>query len=100
MENIGVVIIDSAGREFSTLTNRAGNFYIEGSESELALPYSASLRWNLEGRDTTTPMFSTPGYGGCARCHNDDVTQETKAFENSEDPDYVYRTNAIFPAGL
>lgn len=100
LEGIPVVIRDAAGREFSTLTNRAGNFYIEGSESELALPYSASLRWNLEGRDTTTAMFTTASYGGCARCHNTDVTEETKPFEPSEDPDYVYRTNAIFAPGL
>jgi hypothetical protein len=100
LESIELVIRDSAGREFSTLTNRAGNFYIEGSESELTLPYSAELRWNLDGRETTTAMFSAPSYGGCARCHNDDVTQETKPFEASGDADYVYRTNAIFTPGL
>lgn len=100
LEGIELVIRDSAGREFSTLTNRAGNFYIEGTESDLTLPYSASLRWTLDGRDTTTPMFSTPAYGGCARCHNTDDTRASGPFEISSDPAYVYPTTAIFPPGL
>jgi hypothetical protein len=70
LEGVAVTITDAEGREYSTVTNRAGNFYFEGEESDFALPYAASIRWDLEGREMVTHMFSTPSYGGCARCHN------------------------------
>ena len=82
------------------MTNRAGNFYVEGDESELVLPYTASLRWSLDGRDIQTNMFTTPEYGGCARCHG--VESESPGVFPPGWPasEYAVPTTDIFTPGL
>lgn len=69
IEGITVEITDSDGRVRSTVTNRAGNFYFEGRQSELAWPYSASVAYVSERGPSMPVMSSQPYYGGCARCH-------------------------------
>ena len=99
MEGIEVTIEDALGRERSTLTNRAGNFYFEGAESELAMPYSAGIRWRLDGEEIWTRMAISPSYGGCGHCHG---TSEPASGEFTlfPDPGYVVPTWGIIPPGL
>jgi hypothetical protein len=100
LEGVEVIITDSNGREYSTLTNRAGNFFFEGSESDIAMPYSAVLHWNLDGAEIYTPMATQPSYGGCARCHGaagPEVPYDGLSFE---DPEVVFPVGALFTPGL
>ncbi|HTV17714.1 MAG TPA: hypothetical protein VMG12_03560 [Polyangiaceae bacterium] len=102
IEGIELQFTDAAGREFSTITNRAGNFYIEGDESDVTMPYSVSMRWTRDGEPINTNMATLPRYGGCARCHtNDPNARADDEFQLSpESSDYVNPTLVIFPPTL
>lgn len=101
LEGVEVIVTDFEGRERSTVTNRAGNFYFEGDESELAMPYAATLRWNLDGVESAVMMFTMPSYGGCARCHAQPPGDGPGDFQlNPEDPEYVWPAGVIFTPGL
>lgn len=99
LEGVEVIVVDAEGRERSTVTNRAGNFYFQGRESELALPYTASIRWNMNGAEVRTLMFTEPSYGGCARCHSSRA-ESTGPFDSIPDADEVFAQPAIYTPGL
>jgi hypothetical protein len=74
IEGITVRIIDADGQPFDLVTNRAGNFYVEGNPDDFAKPFSALVIWNnadapVEAEPRESPMSTTPSYGGCGRCH-------------------------------
>jgi hypothetical protein len=75
IEGITVRIIDADGQPFELVTNRAGNFYVEGNPDDFAKPFSAAVIWNNADAPAgvepqVTPMAGTfPSYGGCGRCH-------------------------------
>jgi hypothetical protein len=99
IEGVQVTVTDANGRERSTVTNRAGNFYFEGRPSEFPMPYTASIRWyNLEGEERLTPMFAAPSYGGCARCHDAAAVRfpELPLYGN---PPTVPDADVVSPAG-
>lgn len=99
LEGVEVSVVDAEGRELSTLTNRAGNFYFESRGFELAMPYSASIRWNRQGTELVTPMVTQPLYGGCARCHG--ASEADLPFLIPVDSaDTVIPAGAIFTPGL
>lgn len=100
LEGVEVVIEDAEGREFRALTNRAGNFYVEGSPSDVALPYSAELRWALDGESIRTSMGTTPQYGGCARCHGSERDPPERFDLTPASSDYVNPVAPIFTPGL
>jgi hypothetical protein len=69
VEGVKVTIRSVADlEEFTTYTNRAGNFFFEGRPDELLKPFRAELEF--EGISAPLQMATTPTYGGCARCHN------------------------------
>jgi hypothetical protein len=94
IEGVEVTVADADGRERSTFTNRAGNFYFAGRESELFLPYRASIRWSVDGDEKITPMFTLPTYGGCARCHHERLRGYYPASDGAEAP-----AETVIPAG-
>jgi hypothetical protein len=101
LEGIEVVVTDFEGRERSTVTNRAGNFYFEGEESELPMPYAATLRWSQSDVQVATRMFTMPTYGGCARCHALPAGDVAVDFQlGADDPEYVVPAGVIFTPGL
>jgi hypothetical protein len=97
LEGIVVHVTDGDGNERSTVTNRAGNFYFEGKESELVLPYSADIDWNLRGRPTQTFMVTQAFYGGCARCHAEGLSYAPPRLDL--DPDLGFDPESVIPAG-
>ena len=99
LEGVEVIVEDADGREHRAVTNRAGNFYVEGDHSELRLPYSAAILWRLDGREVRTAMFTTPSYGGCARCHGVE-TNPGEEFTPIPDAERVVPTSEIFTPGL
>lgn len=99
LEGVEVIVVDAEGRERSTVTNRAGNFYFEGRESELAMPYSVSMPWTLDGREVVSQMFTQPSYGGCARCHSARA-ESTSRFDGVPPSETVFAQPAIFTPGL
>jgi hypothetical protein len=99
LEGVEVIVEDAEGRQLSTLTNRAGNFYFEGRESELAMPYSVSMPWTLDGREVVSRMFTQPSYGGCARCHSASAVP-TGPFDGVPPAEVVFAAPAIFTPGL
>lgn len=99
LEGVEVLVVDAEGRERSTVTNRAGNFYFEGRESDLTMPYRASIRWNANGDEVLTQMASEPAYGGCARCHSAQAVS-SGPFDLDPEPDFVVAQPAIFTPGL
>jgi hypothetical protein len=71
VEGVRVTITGAEGTVLQTLTNRAGNFYFEGTPDALPVPFSVQLDYTLpNGRATRQTMTTQPSYGGCARCHN------------------------------
>lgn len=90
-----VTITDAVGHVYTTRTNRAGNFYFEGSDADLVTPYSASVSTTFDGEEFNPIMASVVSYGGCARCHGssaDPVPFNLVA----EDPSYVQPTRVIY----
>lgn len=77
VEGIAITIEDGEGQAFELVTNRAGNFYVEGNPDDFAKPFSAIITWtNPTNNMVQTPqMFRTPSYGGCGRCHNPDAVE-------------------------
>jgi hypothetical protein len=71
-EGVRVQITDLDGQTVETVTNRAGNFFIEGNPDDFEKPFNVQLVWidDADGTEKTTPMFTAPSYGGCGRCHN------------------------------
>lgn len=69
-EGVTVTLKGRDGEVFTTVTNRAGNFFFEGRPSELSKPFSASLSYIVPGTTATPSMTTQPSYGGCARCHS------------------------------
>jgi hypothetical protein len=78
VEGVRVTITGAEGTVLQTLTNRAGNFYFEGTPDALPVPFSVQLDYTLpNGRATTQTMTTQPSYGGCGRCHNPHAAEET-----------------------
>jgi hypothetical protein len=69
-EGATITLIGFDGEEFTTVTNRAGNFFFEGRPSELAKPFRARLEYIVPGTEVRRQMFTQPSYGGCGRCHS------------------------------
>jgi hypothetical protein len=71
VEGVRVTITGADDTVLQTLTNRAGNFYFEGTPDALPVPFSVQLDYTLpNGRATRQTMTTQPSYGGCGRCHN------------------------------
>jgi len=66
LEGVTVRIEDAEGQLFEVVTNRAGNFFVEGNPDDFAKPFNVSIQID----DITPSMFTQPMYGGCGRCHN------------------------------
>ena len=68
-----VVHIEGAdGQVFEVTTNRAGNFFVEGSPADLVKPFTAYIDWidpTTGNMQHTAMVRAFPSYGGCARCH-------------------------------
>jgi hypothetical protein len=72
LEGATVTISAADGQVFQTKTNRAGNFFFEGNEASLAMPFRATIEYELpDGTLSRQAMDSSPSYGGCAHCHRD-----------------------------
>jgi hypothetical protein len=66
LEGVTVRIEDADGQLFELVTNRAGNFFVEGNPSDFKKPFQVKLQMgNIEPQMTTHPQ-----YGGCAHCHD------------------------------
>lgn len=106
LEGVAVKITDGDGTEYSTVTNRAGNFYFEGRESDLVLPYAATITFKAPGRrprrdtivEAQSQMYTTPYYGGCARCHTGSVISKP-VDPAGFDPTPAELAEQVVPAG-
>lgn len=89
VEGVTVRIEDGEGQVFEVVTNRAGNFYVEGNPDDFAKPFNAAVIWpnQITGMEQTTPMGTRPSYGGCANCHNPSNTPVSE--EEAGGPDKV-----------
>jgi hypothetical protein len=77
VEGITITIEDGDGQTFDLVTNRAGNFYVEGNPDDFAKPFGAVITWTNPTNNMvqTSGMARTPSYGGCGRCHNPDAVE-------------------------
>jgi hypothetical protein len=69
IEGATVRVEDGEGQVFEVITNKAGNFYVEGNPDDFAKPFQVEVQY----RDQTARMATNPSYGGCARCHDPSV---------------------------
>lgn len=98
VEGISVAIEDADGQVFDLVTNRAGNFYVEGNPQDFAKPFTVLVTWTdpTDNSLVETPMPSTlPMYGGCARCHNTAAAPDPDYETSPTDADYVNGTARI-----
>lgn len=75
-EGVTLKITGGDGQEFIVTSNEAGNFFVEGKPTDLVKPFNAEVTYTdpETGQVSTTPMaYTTPSYGGCARCHSLDA---------------------------
>jgi mono/diheme cytochrome c family protein len=84
-EGVRVMITTGDGAMLDPVTNEAGNFFVEGKQSDLVMPLQVRIEW---GDGQVTPMGLRPSYGGCARCHGYREADETSEF-TSADPEFV-----------
>jgi hypothetical protein len=68
IDDVTVTLIDLFGREFSTTTNCAGNFFVRPREYPLDGPIWVGLRRDEVLREMDTPIFRD---GSCTGCHDD-----------------------------
>ena len=66
MPNVLVRIKDINGREFSTTTNQAGNFFIRREEWQPVYPLQTSIRFSSLTKQMSTYIARSPS---CADCH-------------------------------
>lgn len=106
LEGVAVKVTDGEGNEYNTVTNRAGNFYIEGQESDLVMPYGVKLNFNYLQRrrlgdrivEGESQMGVNPYYGGCARCHTASLV--AKPLDRTGfDPTPAELAEQVVPAG-
>jgi hypothetical protein len=91
VEGITITITDADGQAFDLVTNRAGNFFVEGNPDDFAKPFNAVINWTNPTNDMpqTSPMNTAPMYGGCARCHDTAVPPNPMFDTDPVDADYV-----------
>jgi hypothetical protein len=77
IEGVRVAITDGEGQTLEVVTNRAGNFYIEGNPDDFVKPFNVEIFWNdgVDDSPQRNQMFTTPFYGGCGRCHDPNAVQ-------------------------
>jgi hypothetical protein len=101
IEGITVTIEDADGQVFDVVTNRAGNFFVEGDPADFAKGFSVSISdFNIgeDGQPTgRAGMLTSPMYGGCGRCHNPALPPASPAdfTITPTDADYVSPTTRI-----
>jgi hypothetical protein len=64
--NVAVIIIDSAGTTFTTSTNCAGNFYVQGDQFTPVYPFWVSVRAGPIRDDMASAVYRE---GSCGACH-------------------------------
>jgi hypothetical protein len=75
IEGITISIEDGEGQVFDVVTNRAGNFFVEGNPADFAKPFTVRIE-NFQKSPDGTPVTTLAQmgigvyYGGCARCHD------------------------------
>jgi cytochrome c553 len=95
LEGVRVQLTGADGKVFETTTNRAGNFFFEGSEDLLKMPFRAELRYTTpEGVEANPTMTHRPAYGGCARCHTPEANSTPDVPTLSRD--HVRPTEGLF----
>lgn len=94
LEGATVTISAADGQVFQAKTNRAGNFFFEGDESSLAMPFRATIEYELPGGTLSRQaMDSSPSYGGCAHCH-----REAEPLQPTDPcPGFVLGADAFIP---
>jgi hypothetical protein len=95
LEGVTVRITDAERQVFELVTNRAGNFFVEGNPSDFIKPFQVEI----EMGDIERGMSTRPKYGGCAHCHDPTVPTATELgveFElTPRDADYQNGTARI-----
>jgi hypothetical protein len=101
VEGITVTIEDAEGQIFEVVTNRAGNFYVEGDPDDFEKGFSVRIEGyqpDENGQPSgRTPMSTSPMYGGCGRCHNPELppASPTNFTLTPTDAEYVSPTTRI-----
>lgn len=96
LEGVEVELEAANGVVLTTTTNRAGNFYFDGTPAALVKPYTARLRYTkADGAVVEPQMIVTQAYyGGCARCH-DGQAVSTPELEPT-DPSFIRAAPGLF----
>ncbi len=94
--DIAVSILDAEGLPLDVVTNRAGNFFVEGNPDDFAKPFRVTITWTnpATGLEQTTPMGRSPSYGGCGQCHNPDAVAPEGQDEMTDPPDEIIAPTA------
>jgi hypothetical protein len=98
LEGVEVHVIGGDGQEFVTMSNEAGNFFVEGKATDLVKPFEVNILYQRPDKDTPdNPSMNTrPSYGGCGRCH----ALDAKSFPGPGDSmDDVSADEMVLPPG-
>jgi hypothetical protein len=101
IEGKALTITDADGQTFEVVSNRAGNFFVEGNPDDLAKPFKVKLNDAVNQDGVKAGMATSPMYGGCARCHNPDVPDAVAAgLEFDTSPSDAEYRNGVPRIGL
>jgi hypothetical protein len=95
LAGVKVEIEGADGRVWSMLTNRAGNFFFDGTPALLVKPYVARFTYTTpDGKLVNPQMVVSPSNGGCAQCH--DARAAATPDLTLDDPEYVEPASGLF----
>lgn len=82
LPGVEVSVATADGRVFEMTTNRAGNFFVFGPETDLEVPLAqlrTSVSYTLpDGRAIVRTMVNRPSYGGCSGCHSSEAVRDVE----------------------
>lgn len=101
VEGITVTIEDADGLRLDLVTNRAGNFFVEGSPRDLAKPYTVRIEGFQRTADgapveSVARMPIAVNYGGCARCHDPNARPFDPSVDSTDPRAPNFRTPVTF----
>lgn len=86
-EGFTVTLTAADGQVFEAETNEAGNFFVEGKQSDVVMPFRVEIDWvTPDGQPADADMARRPSYGGCGRCHNPALDRSADVIPQPPEP--------------
>ena len=101
IEGVTITIEEATGQSFEVVTNRAGNFFVEGNPADFVRPFEVWIENFQKTADGSTvrnrvPMPIPIYYGGCGRCHDPGAPELDPEVDSTDARDANFRSLGTF----